>query len=77
MLETYTLTLDTLHVSIDPDKLINYQWKRDGIAINGATDASYTLIKIDVNTSISVHISCDTKAGTRENLLSDSTHDKP
>jgi VCBS repeat-containing protein len=50
-----------------------YQWLRDGVAITGATTASYTLGDDDVGTEISVTVTYTDGGGTLETLTSDAT----
>ena len=56
---------------------ISYQWNRDGVAVSGATDATYTLTQADVGTAITVTASyTDTplnNAGTAESVTSAAT----
>jgi regulation of enolase protein 1 (concanavalin A-like superfamily) len=70
---------DTLNVNTqsltDLDGLgaLSYQWLRDGVAIAGARDTTYTLGVADVNTRISVAVSYTDGAGKSERVLSGET----
>ncbi len=48
---------------------LNYQWKRGGIAITGATSSTYTLTVDDIGTSISVVVSSTIETGTKTSSL--------
>ncbi|MBE2278278.1 MAG: hypothetical protein IAE87_18510 [Rhodobacteraceae bacterium] len=50
-----------------------YAWLRDGVAIAGATGASYTPVSTDVGTQISVRISYTDLSGTAERVTSTAT----
>jgi hypothetical protein len=69
------LTANTSAIA-DEDGLgsFSYQWKRDNVAILGATASTYTLVDIDANTSITVTVSyTDTprnNTGNAESLTS-------
>ncbi len=71
-----TLTANTSGIS-DPDGpaslTFTYQWKRDGTAISGANQASYTLTQADVGSAISVTVSWTDDGGTAETLTSATT----
>ena len=64
--EDQTLTADTSGIA-DADGLgaFSYQWLRDGVAIAGATGATYTLGDADVGAQISVQVSYTDGAGHR------------
>lgn len=69
--EGQTLTVDTSGIS-DADGLgaFSYQWKRDGVAISGATSTTYVLTAFDVNTVITCTVSYTDGGGTAESLTS-------
>ncbi|WP_246096589.1 S-layer homology domain-containing protein [Paenibacillus sinopodophylli] len=69
------LTADVSGITYTPTvvgDVPTYQWKRDGVAINSATNANYTLTQADIGTVISVTI---TAGGTHAtgNVTSSST----
>lgn len=68
-------TLSVLSTLADEDGLgaFSYQWKRDGVAISGATAATYALGQSDVGTSITVTVSYTDGYGTAENITSSAT----
>ncbi|MCG8699734.1 MAG: leucine-rich repeat protein [Bacteroidales bacterium] len=43
---------------------LNYQWKRDGTNISGATSNTYVLEEADITTSISVEVTSSTEIGS-------------
>src|SRR5690606_32354932 len=49
---------------------LQYQWYRDGQAIENATDATYTLTHQDVGRFITVRATYEDLQGTQESLLS-------
>ena len=71
-----TLTADTSCIK-DTGGLENatfsYQWRADGTAIQGATDASYTLVEVDEGKAIRVRVSFTDDAGDDETLTSSAT----
>ena len=69
-LEDETLTADTSGIS-DSDGLgaFSYQWLRDGVSIDGATGATYTLGDGDVGARISVQVSYTDAYGEAEGPL--------
>ena len=69
--EDQVLTADTSGIS-DADGLgtFGYQWYRDGMAITGATNSTYTLGDADVGATISVEISYTDGQGTSEAITS-------
>ena len=71
-----TLTADTSCIK-DTDGLENatfsYQWRADGTAIQGATDATYTLVEVDEGKAIRVRVSFTDDAGDDETLTSSAT----
>ena len=71
-----TLTANTSGIS-DADGLSNvqyeYQWLADDTAIQGATDATYTLVAADEGKSIKVRVSFTDDAGNDETLTSAAT----
>ena len=54
----YTLTANTAALDYDGEGqgTLTYQWKRDGVAIEGATDRSYRLVQEDIGHNISVEV---------------------
>ena len=52
---------------------VNYQWLRDGVAIEGATGETYTLTQTDVDAGVSVRASYTDGQGMPESMTSDST----
>ena len=68
---------DTLTASVsDPDGstgAVAYQWYRDGVAIAGATTATYTTVQADVGAIISVVANYTDDEGTAESLTSAAT----
>ena len=69
--EGQTLNVDTSGIS-DTDGLGNfsYQWLADGNAINGATNASFTLGQSEVGSEISVIVNYTDGGGNNESLSS-------
>ena len=71
-----TLTANTSCIK-DTDGLENatfsYQWRADGTAIQGATDATYTLVEVDEGKAIRVRVSFTDDAGNNEMLTSAAT----
>ena len=66
---------DELTVSLDAsspdpdgngDGTLTYQWERDGAEINGATDASYTIVRADEGTALTVVVSYTDEGGFSE-----------
>lgn len=55
-----TLTASNLHSGTSE----TYQWKRDGVAISGATSATYVLTVTDEGTDITVTVSATNHVGT-------------
>ena len=52
---TAGFTVKAVAVEFDnADAAVSYQWNRDGVAIDGATDQRYTLTTADVGTSLTV-----------------------
>jgi len=43
---------------------LSYQWKRDGSDISGAMNSTYTLVKADIGSTITVEISSSEETGT-------------
>ena len=68
--EDQVLTADTSGIS-DDDGLgtFSYQWLRNGVAITGATNNTYTLGDADVGTQLSVQVSYTDAHGTAEGPL--------
>ena len=69
--EDQTLTVDTTALA-DADGLgaFTLQWLRNGVAIGGATAATYTLADADVGATMSVQLSYTDAQGTAESLTS-------
>ena len=71
-----TLTADTSCIK-DTGGLENatfsYQWRADGTAIQGATDATYTLVEVDEGKAIRVRVSFTDDAGNPETRTSAQT----
>ncbi|WP_194097072.1 M10 family metallopeptidase C-terminal domain-containing protein [Marivivens aquimaris] len=67
--------LSILNTLVDADGLgaFGYQWKRDGVAISGATAATYALTQTDVGKGISVTVSYTDGYGTTESVTSVAT----
>ena len=59
----------------DPDGLgpLQYQWLRDGVAIVGAAQSSYSLTQSDVGTSVSVRVTYVDLGGAKETVTSNAT----
>ena len=53
----------------------SYQWNRDGVAIEGATAATYTLSEADVGANISITVSYTDGYGAAESVVSAETAD--
>ncbi len=72
--EGQTLIADTSGIS-DADGLgaFSYQWLRNGVAIAGATNSTYTLGDADVGTQIRVQVSYTDGHGTAESVTSAQT----
>ncbi|WP_316860906.1 hypothetical protein [uncultured Cohaesibacter sp.] len=72
--EEEVLSADTSTIA-DADGLgaFSYQWYRDGVAISGATNSTYTLSNDDVGAAITVGVSYTDANGTAESLTSDAT----
>ena len=69
--EDQTLTADTSAIA-DADGLgaFAYEWQRDGVAIAGATAATYTLGDADVGSTVRVRVAYVDAHGTAEQLTS-------
>jgi hypothetical protein len=61
-------TLTAINTLADGDGLgaLNYQWRRDGVAIGGATSSTYVLGDPDVGAAMSVSVSYTDAHGTAE-----------
>src|SRR5690606_13789787 len=72
--EGETLSVDTSTLA-DADGLgeFSYQWLRDGVAIAGATAASYLLVAAEVGAQISVEVSYTDGGDTLEAVVSTAT----
>src|SRR5690606_16618423 len=51
----------------------SYQWLRDGVAIGGASAATYALAEADIGSAISLRVSYTDGGGTAEQLISAET----
>lgn len=71
LFENEILIADTSSI-IDLDGIdeFSYQWRRDTVAIIGATEETYTLIQADVGSQMSVTVSYLDDGGTQETLTS-------
>jgi len=77
--------LTASHSLTDADgmRVVSYQWLRDGVAITGETDATYTITTTDVNATLSVQASYTDGGGTAEaetssgSKVTQSTTNKP
>jgi hypothetical protein len=72
--ENQALTADPSGLG-DADGLgaFSYQWLRNGAAVGGATNSTYTLVNADVGSRISVQVSYTDGHGTNESLTSAQT----
>ena len=72
--ETQSLSVDTsLLVEKFPHASLNYQWRREGIAIEDADDSTFALGQDDVGSSISVTVSLIDESGNEQSFTSDFT----
>ena len=71
--EDEVLTASNTIADADGLGAISYQWKRDGVAINGATNSTYTLLQADVGSVITVTASYTDQGGTNESVTSAAT----
>jgi hypothetical protein len=71
--QNQVLTASNTLVDIDGLGPITYQWKRDAIAISGATSATYTLMQVDVGSAITVTASYTDLQGIPESKTSAAT----
>jgi hypothetical protein len=64
--------LTASHSLTDADgmRVVSYQWLRDGVAISGETDSTYTITTTDVNAAVSVKASYTDGGGTAETKTS-------
>jgi len=68
--EDQTLTASTSGISDDDGVgVFAYQWLRDGVAITGATNSTYTLDDADVGSNITLQVSYTDNQGTAEGPL--------
>ncbi|MEQ8404485.1 MAG: cadherin-like domain-containing protein, partial [Oceanicaulis sp.] len=69
------VTLTATNTLTDPDGLgtLSYQWRRDGVDIDGATGATYTPTQEDVGAQITVAVSYTDDGGTLETVVSGAT----
>jgi uncharacterized lipoprotein len=69
--EDQTLTADVSIIS-DADGLgpLSYQWLRNGVAVGGAVNSTYTLVNADVGSRISVQVSYTDGHATTESVTS-------
>ena len=68
--EDQILTASNTLADADGMGPVSYQWYRDGVAIGGATNSTYTLGDADVGTSITVTASYNDGQGTSESVTS-------
>ncbi|URQ92795.1 Ig-like domain-containing protein [Pseudoalteromonas sp. SCSIO 43101] len=68
-----TLTASNTLADVDGLGTITYQWLRDGVPIDGATDDNYILNQDDVGAQISVRASYTDGGGTAESVTSSPT----
>ena len=68
--EDQTLTASNTLADADGLGVISYQWLRDGVAIGGATNSTYTLGDADVGATITVAASYTDGQGTSESVTS-------
>ncbi|MCU7934291.1 MAG: cadherin domain-containing protein [Candidatus Thiodiazotropha sp. (ex Dulcina madagascariensis)] len=71
--EDQVLTAGNTLTDIDGLGAISYQWNRDGSAVSGATNTTYTLGDDDVGHTISVTASYTDGGGTLESVTSSAT----
>src|SRR5690606_13954543 len=71
--EDQTLTANNTLADADGLGAFNYQWKRGGANIGGATGSTYTLGDADVGETITVTISYTDGNGTLESITSTAT----
>jgi len=71
--EDQVLTMSNDLTDLDGVGEISYQWKRGGVAIDGATQASYTLLQADVGSQITVTASYTDGEGTAKSVTSAAT----
>jgi hypothetical protein len=72
--EDQVLTVSTSAIAdVDGLGAMSVQWLRDGVAIDGATGATYTLGDADVGKQISVSVNYTDEQGTSETLTSAQT----
>ena len=69
--EGQTLSLDASSIQdVDGLGAYSYQWLRDGVAIEGASDTSYILVTSDLGARISVNVSYIDGDGTSQTVTS-------
>ena len=68
--EDQVLTASNTLADADGMGAVSYQWYRDGVAIGGATGATYTLGDADVSATITVEASYTDGYGTNESVTS-------
>jgi Ca2+-binding RTX toxin-like protein len=69
-----TLTADASTLDdVDGLGTLQYEWRRDGAAIEGATSATYVLTQADVNAQISTRVSYTDSGDASESVISDAT----
>ena len=74
--EDETLTADASSVADadgPPSLTLSYQWKANGVAISGATAATYTLTQAEVDNTITVTVSYTDNNGVNESVTSAAT----
>ena len=73
VIQEQTLTLNNTLSDADGLGVLNYQWLRNGSAITGASNPSYTLSDDDVESYISVTANYTDGYGTNESVTSNTT----
>ena len=71
--EDEVLTANNTLADADGLGVVSYQWKRDAVAISGATNSTYTLVQADVGAAITVTTSYTDQGGTNESVTSAAT----
>src|SRR5690606_30193678 len=71
--EDQILTANSTLADADGLGTLNYQWKRGGANIGGATNSTYTLTDADVGETITVTVSYTDGNGTQESATSAAT----
>ncbi len=71
--EDQILTASNTLADADGLGTLSYQWNRDGVAIDGATSETYTLVQADVGKTITATVSYTDGEGTLESVTSAAT----